>query len=179
MYPFNGVPANPMVPLFAGVRWVAANIPAPGEQGDYTLAQFQQDFPEFFTRKVGNCSGEGEYTPMLPESIMQMMIDSANASVIPSRWGQDWRLAAGLFTAHLCALRIQTYADGSTPGATAGNAANVGTVKNATMGDTSIGYDNAATNAGTEKWGAWNLTKYGTQLATMARMIGIAGTYAI
>jgi hypothetical protein len=47
------------------------------------------------------------------------------------------------------------------------------------MGDTSIGYDNAATNAGTEKWGAWNLTKYGTQLATMARMIGIAGTYAI
>lgn len=179
MYPFNGVPANPMVPLFAGVRRVAANIPAPGEQGDYTLALFQQDFPEFFIRNTVMAPGEGEYAPMLPESIMQMMIDSANASVIPSRWGTDWRLAVGLFTAHLCALRIQTYADGSTPGATAGNAANVGTVKNATMGDTSIGYDNAATNAGTEKWGAWNLTKYGTQLATMARMIGIAGTYAI
>lgn len=178
MYPF-GVPANPMVPLFAEVKRVAANIPAPGEQGDYTLALFQQDFPEFFSRTVDTCYGEGNYKPLLPESIMQMMIDSANASVIPSRWGTDWRLAVGLFTAHLCALRIQTYADGSTPGATAGNAANVGTVKNATMGDTSIGYDNAATNAGTEKWGAWNLTKYGTQLATMARMIGIAGTYAI
>ena len=179
MYPFNGVPANPMVPLFAGVRRVAANIPARGEQGDYTLALFLQDFPEFFTRNAVMAPGEGEYTPMLPESIMQIMIDSANASVIPSRWGTDWRLAVGLFTAHLCALRLQTYADGSTPGATAGNAANVGTVKNATMGDTSIGYDNAATNAGTEKWGAWNLTKYGTQLATMARMIGIAGTYVI
>ena len=42
-----------------------------------------------------------------------------------------------------------------------------------------LGYDNTATNAGTEKWGAWNLTKYGSQLATMARMLGIAGTYVI
>ena len=44
MYPFIGVPANPMVPLFAEVKRVAANIPAPGEQGNYTLALFQQDF---------------------------------------------------------------------------------------------------------------------------------------
>lgn len=178
MYPF-GVPANPMVPLFAGVKRVAANIPAPGEQGNYTLELFQQDFPEFYARNAVMSPGQGEYTPMLPESTMQMMIDSANASVIPSRWGQDWRLAVGLFTAHLCALRMQTYADGSTSAATSGNAANVGTVKTATLGDTSVGYDNAATNAGTEKWGAWNLTKYGTQLATMARMIGIGGMYAI
>ena len=116
---------------------------------------------------------------MLPEAMLQRMIDSANASVIPSRWGPDWRMAAGLFTAHLAALRLQTYADGSTPAATAGNSANVGTVKTATLGDTSLSYDNAATNAGTEKWGAWNLTRYGSQLATMARMIGIAGMYAI
>lgn len=179
MYPFNGVPANPMVPLFAGVKRVAANIPAPGEQGNYTLALFQQDFPEFFSRKNAPCSGDGVYDSMLPESIMQIMLDSANSAVIPSRWGRDWRLAVGLFMAHLCALRLQTYADGSTPAATAGNAANVGTVKTATLGDTSLSYDNAATNAGTEKWGAWNLTKYGSQLATMARMIGIAGMYAI
>ena len=158
MWPFDGVPANPMVPLFAGVRRTAANVPGPGEAGDYTVEMFQEDFPEFFTRDVAPCTGEGSYTPMLPESILQRMIDSANASVIPSRWGPDWRMAAGLFTAHLAALRLQTYADGSTPGATAGN---------------------AATNAGTDKWGAWNLTKYGSQLATMARMIGIAGMYAI
>lgn len=178
MYPF-GVPANPMVPLFAEVKRVAANIPAPGEQGNYTLELFQQDFPEFYSRNAVMSPRQGAYTPMLPESTIQMMVDSANASVIPSRWGQDWRLAVGLFTAHLCALRMQTYADGSTPAATAENAANVGTVKTATLGDTSVGYDNAATNAGTEKWGAWNLTKYGTQLATMARMIGIGGMYAI
>ena len=173
MWPFEGM-ANPMVPLFAGVRRTAANVPGPGEAGDYTLEQFQEDFPEFFTRETDTCTGEGDYTPMLPEAMLQRMIDSANASVIPSRWGPDWRMAAGLFAAHL-----QTYADGSTPAATAGNSANVGTVKTATLGDTSLSYDNAATNAGTEKWGAWNLTRYGSQLATMARMIGIAGMYAI
>lgn len=179
MWPFDGVPANPMVPLFAGVRRTAANIPGPGEAGNYTLEQFQEDFPEFYARNAVMSPGQGEYTPMLPEAMLQRMIDSANASVIPSRWGQDWRLAAGLFTAHLAALRLQTYADGSTPAVTAGNSANVGTVKTATLGDTSLSYDNAATNAGTERWGAWNLTRYGSQLATMARMIGIAGMYAI
>lgn len=179
MWPFDGVPANPMVPLFAGVRRTAANIPGPGEAGNYTLEQFQEDFPEFYARNAVMSPGQGEYTPMLPEAMLQRMIDSANASVIPSRWGQDWRLAAGLFTAHLAALRLQTYADGSTAAVTAGNSANVGTVKTATLGDTSLSYDNAATNAGTEKWGAWNLTRYGSQLATMARMIGIAGMYAI
>jgi hypothetical protein len=170
---------NPMVPLFAGVRRTAANVPGLGEAGDYTVDMFQEDFPEFFTRNTVMAPGEGEYAPMLPEAMLQRFVDSANASVVPSRWGQDWRTAAGLFTAHLAALRLQTYADGSTPAATAGNSANVGTVKTATLGDTSLSYDNAATNAGTEKWGAWNLTKYGSQLATMARMIGIAGMYAI
>lgn len=178
MWPFEGM-INPMVPLFAGVRRTAANVPGPGEAGDYTVDMFQEDFPEFFTRNTVMAPGEGEYAPMLPEAMLQRFVDSANASVVPSRWGQDWRTAAGLFTAHLAALRLQTYADGSTPAATAGNSANVGTVKTATLGDTSLSYDNAATNAGTEKWGAWNLTKYGSQLATMARMIGIAGMYAI
>jgi hypothetical protein len=162
-----------MLPLFEGAKRTAANIPAPGEQGNYSADDFAEDYPEFYTLT------DGVYTPMLPAAMLERFIESANAAVIPSRWGSDWRLAVGLYTAHLVALRMQTYADGSTPGAAASNSANVGTVKSASMGDTSISYDNAATNAGTEKWGAWNLTKYGSQLATMARMLGIAGTYVI
>jgi len=162
-----------MLPLFEGAKRTAANIPAPGEQGNYSADDFAEDYPEFYTLT------DGVYTPMLPAAMLERFIESANAAVIPSRWGSDWRLAVGLYTAHLVALRMQTYAGGSTPGAAASNSANVGTVKSASMGDTSISYDNAATNAGTEKWGAWNLTKYGSQLATMARMLGIAGTYVI
>jgi hypothetical protein len=173
MWPFDTWGDNPMLPLFEGAKRTAANIPAPGEQGNYSADDFAEDYPEFYTLT------DGVYTPMLPAAMLERFIESANAAVIPSRWGSDWRLAVGLYTAHLVALRMQTYADGSTPGAAASNSANVGTVKSASMGDTSISYDNAATNAGTEKWGAWNLTKYGSQLATMARMLGIAGTYVI
>lgn len=173
MWPFDTWGDNPMLPLFEGAKRTAANIPAPGEQGNYSADDFAEDYPEFYTL------ADGVYTPMLPVAMLDRFIQSANAAVIPSRWGSDWRLAVGLYTAHLVALRMQTYADGSTPGAAASNSANVGTVKSASMGDTSISYDNAATNAGTEKWGAWNLTKYGSQLATMARMLGIAGTYVI
>lgn len=173
MWPFDTWGDNPMLPLFEGAKRTAANIPAPGEQGNYSADDFAEDYPEFYTL------ADGVYTPMLPAAMLERFIESANAAVIPSRWGSDWRLAVGLYTAHLVALRMQTYADGSTPGAAASNSANVGTVKSASMGDTSISYDNAATNAGTEKWGAWNLTKYGSQLATMARMLGIAGTYVI
>ena len=173
MYPFNGVPMNPMIPLFRGVKAVAANIAAPGEKGEYTAEMFQADFPEFYTK-----DGDS-YTSMLPAALLEQYIESANNAVLPSRWGTDWRIAAGLYVAHFTALRMQTYADGSTPMAVAANSANVGTVKTASLGDTSLGYDNAATNAGTEKWGTWNLTRYGSQLATMARMIGIAGMYAI
>lgn len=52
-------------------------------------------------------------------------------------------------------------------------------MKSASMGNTSISYDNSAITAGTEKWGAWNGTQYGSQLVTMARMAGMGGIYAI
>lgn len=178
MWPLYGY-YNPMVPLFEDKKRTAANIPAPGESGEYTAEMFREDFPEFYTGDLSQETGENVLTCMLPGNILGQYINSANASVLPSRWGQDWRMAAGLFVAHLAALRLQTYADGSTPAATAAFAANVGTAKTATLGDTSLGYDNTAVNSGTEKWGAWNLTRYGSQLATMARMLGMAGMYAI
>ena len=176
MWVINGVPDNPVLPYFAEARRRAANI-GDGDKGTYTLEMFQTDFPEFFTKTVDGDSVT--YAPMLPETILSRFVDSANNAVIPSKWGDDWRLAAGLYVAHMAALRLQTYADGSNPMVTATRSANVGTVKQATMGDTSLSYDNTAINGGTERWGAWNLTRYGNQLATMARMIGIAGMYVI
>ena len=128
MWPFDTWGDNPMLPLFEGAKRTAANIPAPGEQGNYSADDFAEDYPEFYTLT------DGVYTPMLPAAMLERFIESANAAVIPSRWGSDWRLAVGLYTAHLVALRMQTYADGSTPGAAASNSANVGTVKSASKG---------------------------------------------
>ena len=54
-----------------------------------------------------------------------------------------------------------------------------GVIKSATMGDTTVSYDNSAVTIGTEKWGSWNATQYGPQLATLARQVGMGGMYVI
>ena len=77
-------------------------------------------------------------------------------------------------------MYLKTYAPASqNAGQAAGNAEQKGVVKTVAMGDTSVSYDNSAVTAGTEKWGSWNATQYGSQLVTMARMVGMGGMYAV
>ena len=164
---------NPMIPYFRGARSEAANVPQPGEHGNYTAEMFQTDFPQFY-------STDDPPASLVPESMLQIFIDQANDSILPSRWGSMWRLACGLYIAHFSALYLKTYSPGSSSSSqAANNSSQVGVVKTATMGDTSVSYDNSAVTAGTEKWGTWNETKYGAQLITMARMVGMGGMYAI
>lgn len=176
-----GDPADPAVPYFMGARSVAANVPQPGEQGDYTAEMFQKDFPQFTKRILPEQEGEEEaVVSLVPEQVLGMFVAQANDSVLPSRWGSMWRYASGLYVAHFASLYLKTYAPGSDSAAQAAGSANqVGTIKSATMGDTSISYDNSAVTAGTEKWGAWNATQYGSQLVTMARMVGMGGMFVI
>lgn len=174
MWPYDFI--NPMGPCFRAARAAAANVPQPWERGSYSQAMFQADFPQFWQvyKEIG--SEEERYKLLLPESMLQMFIEQANDSVLPSRWGSLWRYAAGLYVAHFAAMYLKTYTSGSQNAAQAANkAAQTGVVKSAAMGDTSISYDNSAVTAGTEKWGAWNATQYGQQLVTMARQVGMGG----
>ena len=178
---WTGDSINPAVPFFMEARAAAANVPQPGERGAYTAEMFRKDFPQF-TKMIPPESEEGEETviSLVQEQMLDMFITQANDSVLPSRWGSMWRYAAGLYTAHFAALYLKTYAPSSDSAAqAAAGAAQVGAVKSASMGNTSISYDNSAITAGTEKWGAWNGTQYGSQLVTMARMAGMGGIYAI
>lgn len=183
MWPYDGL--NPMAPCFQAARAAAANIPQPGERGDYTAEMFQADFPQFYSRtEVPGEEKDGEpavtVTSLVPETMLATFIAQANDSVLPSRWGSMWRYAAGLYVAHFAAMYLKTYAPSSDSVSQAANGApQVGVVKSAAMGDTSISYDNSAITAGTEKWGAWNATQYGQQLVTMARQVGMGGMYCI
>lgn len=164
---------NPLSPLFQKQKAAAANVPHPGECGNYTVSMFQTDFPQFF-------ENETESSFLGSPDMLRVFVTQANDSVLPSRWGSMWRYAAGLYTAHFSTMYLKTYA----PGASSRNqvvqgAAQAGVVKSATMGDTSISYDNSAVTAGTEKWGTWNATQYGQQLVTLARLVGIGGMYVI
>ena len=158
---------NPMIPYFEGKKKTASGLTT-GE-GNYTKDMFLADFPQF-TDGEGNCH--------VPESVLNMFIEDANSTIIPDVWGKRWRYAAGLFTAHRCALYLKTYKGSSANPADAA-ADMVGVVKSATMGDTSVSYDNSAITEGTKKWGTWNATEYGAQLVTEARAIGISGSYVI
>lgn len=179
MWPGNNV--NPMASCFMAARAAAANAPPPGEQGSYTPAMFCADFPQF-TKRIPpeEEGGEERVESLTPEDILDMFVAQANDSVLPSRWGSMWRYAAGLYTAHFAALYLKTWAPGSDNARQAAAGADqAGAVKSAAMGDTSISYDNSAVTAGTEKWGSWNATQYGSQLVTMARLVGMGGMYAI
>lgn len=162
---------NPLGPAFAEAHRVAANIPAPGESGNYTPEMFLADFPQF-------ADGNGE--SICPETILEVFVAQANDSVLPSRWGTSWRYAAGLYVAHFVSMYLKTYAESSAnPAAVARKAEQSGVVKRVQMGDTNIEYDNAAVTSATAEWGAWNATTYGQQLATMMRLVGMGGTLAI
>lgn len=124
--------------------------------------------------------GKAEASSLVPEAMLELFTGQANDSVLPSRWGSMWRYAAGLYVAHFSAMYLKTWSDGSASAAgVAASAGQPGPVKQASMGDTSISYDNSAVTAGTEKWGAWNSTQYGQQLVTLARMAGLGGVYVI
>jgi hypothetical protein len=157
---------NPMIPKFEEAKKVASHIPLEGERGSYTEEMFREDFPQFTLEAV-------------PETMLAQFIEMANTSVQPSAWGSWWRYASGLFVAHFGALYMRTYNDGTSPVSVASGATQTGLISSATMGDTSISYDNSAIVAGSEKWGTWNATEYGAQLATLARMVGIGGMYVI
>lgn len=156
-------------PQFFGVRAAAANIGT--GRGDYTVGQFQQDYPQFF-----NAEGQS----LLPENLLQEIINMANNAVQPDKWLDGWRFAIGLYSAHYVTLFLRSYSSSSeTPQQAAASGALVGVVQSATLGDSSVSYDTSAITAGTADWGDLNSTTYGQMFANRAKLIGMSGMYVI
>lgn len=156
-------------PQFFGVKAAAANIAC--GQGNYTVQDFQADYPQFFNK-------EGTFLGSLP--MLEQIIQMANVSIQPDRWLDGWRYAAGLYVAHYVTLSLRGYAaSNETPEQAAASGALVGVVKSATLGDAAVQYDTTALTAGTEDWGDLNSTTYGQILANRAKLIGMAGTLVL
>lgn len=156
-------------PQFFGVRAQAANIGQ--SEGNYTLEQFQSDYPQFF-----NAEGQS----LLPESMLEEIISTANTAVQPDKWLDSWRFAVGLYTAHYVTLLLRTYAPSSENAQqAAASGALVGVVQSATLGDSSVSYDTSSITSGTADWGDLNSTTYGQMFANRAKLIGMAAMYVI
>ncbi len=150
-----------------GLREQAANL---GRTiAPYTVEMFLEDFPQF----TNNGS------PLCPYGVLERFVENAGRTISPDKWG-DWRYACGLYTAHYMTLYLQSYAESSaTPQQAAATGTLMGVLKSAALGDSSVTYDTSALTAATEKWGSLNATRYGQQLASEARLVGMGGTFVI
>lgn len=163
-----------MAPAFDGVVGRAANLG--GQVGNYTLEQFQQDYPQFFTPQ----GEELPPRPLLPQPMLESFIAQANACIQPDRWRESWRMGVALYVAHWATLYLRTYAPGCEDGQqAAASGSPTGAVKSVALGDATITYDTQALTQGTQLWGDLNATTYGQLLAGRARLVGAGGSYVI
>lgn len=157
---------NPYIGNDLAMQWIAnaSNVKTTANPV-YTNAMFLSDFPQF--------------TETLPEAMLSLFVEMATATVLQVRWHESWRYGMGLFIAHFASLFIQGAANGadSTAAQVINSAQAAGQVSSESVGDVSVSYDYSAVSGSLGSWAAFNLTIFGQQFATMAKLLGRAGSY--
>ena len=156
------------------LKSTASNVSAESEN-QYTEAMFYEDFPQFKNTQTG--------TGYVPSQMMNVFLNMVNGTVSSQRWGDAWRLAASLFVAHYVTLYLRQN-DGNTSGTAnakqaADSGALIGIVTSASLGDANVSYDVSNVTQATQNWGQFNLTSYGQQYASLARIYCLGGSYVI
>src|SRR5271157_3472903 len=109
-------------------------------------------------------------SPVVPLAALAAFIFLASSCLIQARWQEQWTFAMALYVAHFASLYAKS--DGN-PNSTVGQIAAQGIATGIqvakSVGDVNVSYTPVP---GLEDWGAWNLTVYGQQLVTMAKVIG-------
>lgn len=116
------------------------------------------------------------YPLLVPLVVLQMYMSLANTCIIQARYKGPWIICMGLFIAHWLTLYLQGTASAGSPAAkviAAGEAKGLRVSKSAGDISTSIDYNAVANDL--EGWAAWKLTTYGTQFATIGKMVGKGG----
>jgi hypothetical protein len=112
---------------------------------------------------------------LLPKAVLQLYIYLATASIQASRWFEMWPQGMALFVAHFATLYLRS--EGS-PGTTAQQVAASGIEKgiviSSAAGDVSL---SRQVLADLDSFAAWRETTYGTQLATLAKIVGMGTMY--
>ncbi|GAB6170554.1 hypothetical protein JCM15765_03870 [Paradesulfitobacterium aromaticivorans] len=145
----------------------ASNLRA-GENPSYALGDFLSVYPQFGPDTNGNY--------VVPTTILQMFINLANASLQESRYHDAWALCMGYFVAHFATLWLQGTVNAGSSAAqvlAAGKAQGLDTSES--VGDVSVSTDYSAIANDLNGWAAWKLTIYGTQLATIGKLVSRGG----
>lgn len=130
---------------------------------DFTLEDLKEIYPQFY--------GDG-----IPDYILEMYLELARENIRKERWRSYWKLAMGLYVAHFATLWAMGAVDNaSSIRELAATGENQGMVSSKSAGGVSVSRDYSIVNNGLAGWAAWNQTKYGTQLATLAKLVGKGG----
>jgi hypothetical protein len=107
-------------------------------------------------------------TPPIALAVIQLYLNLAYASLMQSRWREQWQLGMALYIAHYLTLWEQTEGNPqTTPNQIVANSLQAGITVSQSADGVSQGLQVLAK---LENWGTWTLTQYGVQLATMARL---------
>lgn len=136
----------------------------------FTLEDFYSVYPQFGANKDGNY--------VVPELVVKMYLDLANASVKENKWHSYWKVGMCFFIAHFCTLYLQGTSDAESGAAgvlEAGKSKGLDT--SISVGNVSVSTDYSTIANGINGWASWKLTSYGQQLASIGRLIGKGGMY--
>ena len=140
---------------------IASNIPT-GDNPEYAISEFRAMMPPF-TESV------------ISDETLQPYIDMASSVVREARWHSLWRLGMALFIAHFVTLFLDMPASGASSDEITGSAKSGGLISSESTGGVSVSYDHSSAATDLTGWGAWKLTSYGVQFATLARIVGKGG----
>lgn len=143
----------------------ASNVHGSFHNPEYTVDQFFGTFPQF--SELVN-----------PESIIEY-ICLCNSMISYDLYGCAWKRAMSLAIAHFVTLDLMTQDNSGNPTAASVVAkakGAIGVLTSKSVGDVSASYSTEYLQS-LNSWGTWNLTIYGQQFASLAKLMGKAGMY--
>ena len=119
-----------------------------------------------------------QFTNKVPDSMLNAYIGMAIECLPYSRWQAQWSFGVSLFVAHFITLYLMTADDPQCTAAqvVAKSKSAMGIASSKSVGDVSISYDHGYLDS-VNDWGTWNLTVYGQQYVTLAKLMGKGGMY--
>ena len=140
-----------------------------GDNPPFTVENFLEVYPQFGINTETN-------THNVPEMVINMYLEMAHARIKKNRWHSMWLIAIGLFTAHWCALYLQSTAVPESGEESIINNSHVkGLVSSMSADGVSVGYSNESLIEQTNDANSFNSTIYGVQFLTMSKLVGKGG----
>lgn len=148
----------------------ASNVRSGGNP-PFTAEDFKTIYPQFFDEKG---------SPLVPAEVLDMYLQFAHSCLSAARYRDSWRVCMGLFIAHFLTLYMQAMlADGQDHNAQSvvNSGQTRGLAASKSVGGASISYDFSTAMQDLDGWAAWKLTTFGTQFATLAKILTMGGMY--